>query len=178
MKTQEPRTIHLKDYRPSPYLIETADLDIRLDPTGTEVKAKLAVRPNPASSEKGAALALDGEKLELKRVAIDGKELPASAYKLSDKGLVIGTPPAGDFTLEAESVCNPQENKSLSGLYRSNTLYCTQCEPEGFRRITYYIDRPDVLAKFRVRLEADLADTPTLLANGNLVKSGKLKDGR
>jgi aminopeptidase N len=178
MKTQEPRTIHLKDYRPSPYLIDTADLDISLHPSQTTVKAKLALRPNPESTEKGAPLTLDGEKLELKRVAIDGEELSEKEYSLGEKGLSIPTPPAGEFTLEVESVCDPQENKSLSGLYRSGTLYCTQCEPEGFRRITYYIDRPDVLAKFRVRLEADIAETPTLLANGNLVKSGKLKDGR
>jgi aminopeptidase N len=178
MKTQEPRTIFLKDYRPSPWLIDTAELDIRLEPSATVVRSKLAVRANPASSEKGAALTLDGEKLELKSVAIDGEPLAASAYKVTDKGLTIAKPPSGGFTLEVESVCDPQANKSLSGLYRSGTLYCTQCEPEGFRRITYYLDRPDVLATFKVRLEADIADTPVLLANGNLVKSGKLKEGR
>jgi aminopeptidase N len=178
MKTQEPRTIYLKDYRPAPYLIDHTDLDISLEPTATRVMAKLAMRPNPASVERQAPLKLDGEKLELVRIAIDGEELAAGAYEVSETGLTVAPPPAAPFTLEITSLCNPQENKSLSGLYLSSALYCTQCEPEGFRRITYYLDRPDVLAKFRVRLEGDAGATPVLLANGNLVKQGKLKNGR
>ena len=178
MKTQEPRTIYLKDYRPAPYLIDHTELDISLEPTATRVAAKLAMRPNPASAERQAPLKLDGEKLELVRIAIDGEELAPGAYEVSETGLTVAAPPAAPFTLEITSLCNPQENKSLSGLYLSSALYCTQCEPEGFRRITYYLDRPDVLAKFRVRLEGDAEATPVLLANGNLVKQGKLKNGR
>ena len=178
MKTTEPRTIYLKDYRPAPYLIDEAALDIRLQPSTTEVAARLAMRPNPAAAGGGQPLMLDGEKLRLLRVAIDGAELPADAYEVSEKSLVIPNPPAGPFALEFTTVCDPEANKALSGLYRSGTLYCTQCEPEGFRRITYYLDRPDVLSKFRVRLEASAKDAPVLLSNGNLVEEGKLPAGR
>ena len=154
MKTTEPRTIYLKDYRPAPYLIDEAALDISLQPSATEVAARLSMRPNPAAAGGRQPLTLDGEKLRLVRVAIDSAELPAGAYEAGEKGLVIANPPAKPFTLEFTTICDPEANKALSGLYRSGTLYCTQCEPEGFRRITYYLDRPDVLAKFRVRLEA------------------------
>ena len=178
MKTMEPRTIHLKDYRPAPYLIDEAALDIRLSPSATEVAARLAMRPNPEAAGDGQPLMLDGEKLRLVSVAIDGAELPADAYEISEKSLVIANPPAGPFTLEFTTVCDPEANKALSGLYRSGTLYCTQCEPEGFRRITYYLDRPDVLSKFRVRLEGSVKEAPVLLSNGNLVEEGKLPGGR
>jgi aminopeptidase N len=178
MKTQEPRIIHLKDYRPSPYLIDETFLDVRLAPNETEVSARLSMRPNPAAGGKPGPLMLDGEHLRLLRISIDGEALPKSAYEAGEKGLTIVAPPRKPFTLEVTSVCDPEANKALSGLYRSGTLYCTQCEPEGFRRITYYIDRPDVLSKFRVRIEADAKETPVLLANGNLVEEGKLPGKR
>jgi aminopeptidase N len=174
MKTQEPRTIFLKDYRLPPYVIDRAELNVQLSPAATEIASRLHVRPNEAAG-KGASgpLTLDGERLELLSVAIGGAALGDGDYALSDNALTILKPPAGPFVLEIATRCDPQANKALSGLYRSGTLYCTQCEPEGFRRITYYLDRPDVLATFRVRLEADIKDAPVLLANGNLVEEGK-----
>ncbi len=178
MKTQEPRTIYLKDYRPSAYLIDKTALDIRLQPSETLVASRLAMRPNPAIAGDHGPLVLDGEKLRLVSIAVDGEELPGSAYALTDTGLSIAEPPAEPFILEIKSVCDPEANKALSGLYRSGTLYCTQCEPEGFRRIAFYLDRPDVLATFRVRIEGDAKDCPVLLSNGNLAEAGKLPAGR
>ncbi len=175
MKTQEPRTVFLKDYRLPPYLIDHVALDIHLAPSATEVTSRLSVRPNDAAGKAAHdPLVLDGEKLELISVAVDGRMLGEGEFSLSEKALTIAKPPAKPFTLEVKTRCDPQANKALTGLYRSGTLYCTQCEPEGFRRITYYLDRPDVLAKFRVRLEADIKEAPVLLANGNLVEEGKV----
>jgi aminopeptidase N len=175
MKTQEPRTIFLKDYRLPAYLIDQVTLDVHLAPAATQVSSNLRIRPNEAAGKgAGGPLVLDGEKLELVSVTIDDRPLAESEYAVSDKALTIANPPAEPFTLAVVTVCNPEANKALSGLYRSGTLYCTQCEPEGFRRITYYLDRPDVLATFRVRLEADVKDAPVLLANGNLVEEGKV----
>jgi aminopeptidase N len=175
MKTQEPRTIFLKDYRLPPYVIDRAELDVQLAPAATRVASRLHVRPNDAADKGGRGpLALDGEKLELVSILLDGRPLAADDFAVSDKALTILKPPAAPFILEITTQCNPEANRALSGLYRSGTLYCTQCEPEGFRRITYYLDRPDVLATFRVRLEADLREAPVLLANGNLVEEGKV----
>jgi len=178
MKTQEPRTIHLKDYRPSPYLIDEAELDVRLHPTETKIASRLTMRPNPEAKGKPGPLVLDGELLKLVSVGIDGEKLPDSAYEVGEKSLTIADPPSGPFVVEITTICDPEANKALSGLYRSGKMYCTQCEPEGFRRITYYIDRPDVLAKFRVRIEADAKSNPVLLANGNLVEEGQAAGGR
>ena len=172
MNTGAPHPIYLKDYAPPPFLIAETALDFALAPAETRVRSRLSVRPNPASKAKGGALKLDGEMLKLVRVAIDGQELPAQRYKLTDKDLTIEGVPQKPFTLEIETVCNPEANKALSGLYRSQGVYCTQCEAEGFRRITYYPDRPDVLSKFRVRIEADAKEAPVLLSNGNLIESG------
>lgn len=174
MKTQEPRTVHLKDYKPPLYRIESAELDVQFDPSATQVSSRLHIQPASPQQKSTAPLVLDGEKLEIVRVAIDGRPLEDGAFTVSEKALTIAAPPRGPFLLEISTLCDPQANKALTGLYRSGTLYCTQCEPEGFRRITYYLDRPDVLAKFRVRLEADLKDVPVLLANGNLVEEGKV----
>ena len=174
MKTQEPRTIFLKDYRLPAYLIDDVALDVHLSPAATQVSSNLRVRPNEAAGKSARGpLVLDGEKLELVSVAIDGRTLSETEYTVSEKALTIAKPPAEPFTLAITTTCNPQANKALTGLYRSGALYCTQCEPEGFRRITYYLDRPDVLAKFRVRLEVDVKEAPVLLANGNLVEEGK-----
>jgi aminopeptidase N len=174
MKTQEPRTIYLRDYRLPPYLIDRAELDIHLAPDASEVASRLSVRPNDAAGKAArGSLVLDGERLELIGVRLNGRALEEGEYTQSERTLTITDVPAEPFTLEITTRCDPQANKALTGLYRSGTLYCTQCEPEGFRRITYYLDRPDVLAKFRVRLEADVKEAPVLLANGNLVEEGK-----
>ncbi|GBF28277.1 aminopeptidase N [bacterium MnTg02] len=178
MKTDTPRPIHLKNYKPSDYLIDTIELDVSLHPEKTRVKSRIKIRPNPLSKATGAPLRLDGQNLSLERVAIGGKKLNKSSYRLTKNGLTIPKVPNRKFTLEITTTCSPEANKSLSGLYRSQGIYCTQCEPQGFRRITYYLDRPDVLAIFKTRLEADKKDVPVLLSNGNLVKSGALKGGK
>jgi len=178
MKTDTPKTIYLKDYAPPAFLISETNLDVTLDPNETRVKSRLAVAPNPAAKKRERALTLDGELLRLLSVSIDGAPVDPSRYTATDKDLTIRDVPAGPFTLEIETICDPAANKALSGLYLSSGVYCTQCEAEGFRRITYYLDRPDVLSKFRVRVEGVKQDTPVLLSNGNLVEAGELPGKR
>jgi aminopeptidase N len=175
---QKPQSIRLEDYKPSSWLIETVDLDVSLAPKGTRVKSRLTLKPNPASAAPGGPLRLDGETISLVEVKVAGKKLSPDTYTVDDKGLTLHAPPAKAFTLELTTTCDPEANKALSGLYRSSGNYCTQCEAEGFRRITYFLDRPDVLATYRVRVEADKAEAPVLLGNGNLVESGDLPKGR
>jgi len=177
MKQEKPQPILLKNYTPPPYLIDAVDLDVALHPTKTRVAATLSLRPNPAAKKAGRPLVLDGEMLELGSIELDGKALEPSSYKVSDKALTISRVPSKPFKLHIETYCNPEANTALSGLYRSREIYCTQCEAEGFRRITYYLDRPDVLATYTTRIEAD-RDVPVLLSNGNLVEKGKLTGGR
>ena len=172
MKTDTPRPIHLKDYRPPAYLIDSVDLDIRLAPEATRVRSKLKLRPNPEAEADGAPLVLDGELLELKGLQLNGISLAQGDYALSDEALTLNKPPQEPFTLDIETICNPSANLALSGLYRSGGNYCTQCEAEGFRRITYYLDRPDVLAVFTTRIEAGRSEAPVLLSNGNPVAQG------
>jgi aminopeptidase N len=178
MKTETPRPILLKDYRPPNYLIDHVDLGVSLAPERTRVNARLKVRPNPAFAGEPGALRLDGEMLELEGVRLDGRQLSPGDYTSSDKELVIGKPPARAFVLEVLTFCNPEANKALSGLYRSRGIYCTQCEAQGFRRITYFLDRPDVLATYTTRLEAQKDAAPVLLSNGNPVEQGILDGGK
>jgi len=178
MRTETPPTIQLKDYAPSTHLIGHVSLDVALEPKATRVTSRLMVRPNPANRQPATTLVLDGEELELKRIAINGEELGGNRYRIDGEKLHIDGVPAGEFELTIETVCNPDANTALSGLYRSNGVYCTQCEAEGFRRITWFIDRPDVMATYDVRLEADKAAVPVLLANGNPVEEGELAGGR
>jgi aminopeptidase N len=170
MRTEEPKTIHLKDYRPSSHLIERVELEIALDAKATTIKARLEIRANPAGG--GGDLALDGDELKLISVALDGTPLKAPDYEASEHRLLIKRPPER-FTLETETEISPANNTKLSGLYFADGLYCTQCEPEGFRRITYYLDRPDVLSVFNVRIIADKS-VPILLSNGNETARGEL----
>jgi aminopeptidase N len=170
MRTEEPRPVRLKDYRPPDWLIETVDLDVSLDPTATTVRAKLKLRPNGAGLP--APLILDGEDLKLRSLALDGKPLANGSFIATPDGLTIAQPPHRPFELEIETIIDPAANTQLMGLYRAGTTYCTQCEAEGFRRITYFLDRPDVMAVYTTRIEADKNDTPVLLANGNLIAHG------
>ena len=156
----------LKDYAPPDFMIEEVELDVKLDPNATRVASKLRLRPNPKVGA-GRPLVLDGEELTLLDVALNGKRLPAGDFSLTERSLTIPSVPAQPFTLEIVTLCDPEANTALSGLYRSRSTYCTQCEPEGFRRITFFLDRPDVLAVYTVRIEADRATTPALLSNGN-----------
>ena len=170
MRTEEHRPIRLQDYRPPDWLIETVDLDVSLHPTATTVRAKLKLTPNSAGTP--APLVLDGEELKLKSLALDGKPLPAENFVATPDKLTIAQPPNRPFELEIETVVDPTNNTQLMGLYRAGATYCTQCEAEGFRRITYFLDRPDVMAVYTTRLEADKSEAPVLLANGNLTAQG------
>ena len=174
---EQPKAIRLEDYRPADYRIETVDLDFDLRPETTRVKARLAIR---AAYDRGGGvrpLVLDGDELELASLAIDGKALGKGDYALDDKSLAIARPPAA-FTLDIETAIRPAANTKLTGLYVSNDVFCTQCEAQGFRRITYFLDRPDVMATYRTTIRADRAAYPVLLSNGNLVEEGKLDGGR
>ncbi len=177
MKTESPPAIHLKDYRPPDFLIDKVDLNIVLDPTRTRIDARLAIRRNPKSENTSAALRLDGEQLELTRVAIAGKELSLVDYTRDDASLTLKNTPSVPFTLELTTYVNPEANTALQGIYRSRGVYCSQCEAEGFRRITYFLDRPDVLSVYRVRLEGDAKECPILLSNGNPTERGTLAGG-
>ncbi|MBV9956176.1 MAG: aminopeptidase N, partial [Pseudolabrys sp.] len=176
MRTETGRTIRLADYRAPDWLVEKVHLDFSLHPTATRVRATISFVPNPQSPP--APLVLDGDGLTLVSVKLDGGDLPAENYQASAEKLVIAQPPRRAFTLEIETSVDPTANTQLSGLYRTSGNYCTQCEAEGFRRITYYPDRPDVMAVYTTRIEADKKEAPVLLANGNLAQSGELPGGR
>ena len=178
MKHEDPRPILLKDYKPSDYLIDRVDLDISLEAQATRVAATLAIRPNPAAKgSAGRPLVLNGEAIELVEVRLNGRELPNDAYAVSELSLTLHRPPKTAFTLETVVTCAPEANKALSGLYRSRGIYCTQCEAEGFRRITYFLDRPDVLSVYTTRVEADRHEAATLLSNGNMTERGSIRGG-
>jgi aminopeptidase N len=174
MRTEEPRAIHLADYQAPDFRIETAHLDFALESEATKVSAKLAIVRKGAA---GTPLRLDGEAQKLLSVTLDGRVLSPGDYLLDDKSLTIATVP-DHFTLEIVSEIAPAANTALEGLYQSGGMFCTQCEPEGFRRITYFIDRPDNLSIFTVRIEADRQQYPVLLSNGNRLQAGPLPGGR
>ncbi|MEG6510068.1 aminopeptidase N [Methyloligella sp. 2.7D] len=173
MKNAERTAKRLSDYKEPDYRIDEVFLDFNLEPERTTVRSKLRLRPNPDATAKGAPLVLDGESIELQSVSLDGKTLEPGDYSLTEKSLTIDKVPDAPFELQIETLCNPEANTALLGLYRSSGNFCTQCEPEGFRRITYFLDRPDVLAVYTVRLEADKAAYPVLLANGNPIEQGE-----
>jgi aminopeptidase N len=178
MKLETARPVHLKDYRPTAYLIDRVSLDVSLEPTRTRVRSKLAVRPNPHATGRREQLRLDGEQLELGDISLDGRPLGKKDYKLTDTSLTLAKTPAEPFTLEITTFVNPEANRALQGIYRSNNVYCSQCEAQGFRRITYFLDRPDVLATYTVRIEADPHSAPILLSNGNLQERGNFDAGK
>ncbi|MFQ6548316.1 aminopeptidase N [Aestuariibius sp. 2305UL40-4] len=164
MKDAAPQRIHLADYRPPSHLVEDVHLTFQLDPKATRVTSRIRFKPNPDSEETG--FRLHGEGLTLISAKIDGTRVDP---EMVEDGLVVAAPNDA-FTWEAVVEINPEDNKALEGLYLSNGMYCTQCEAQGFRRITYYPDRPDVMAPFTVRIESDL---PVLLSNGNLKERGE-----
>ena len=170
MRTETPRPVRLAEYRPPAYLIDEVFLDFDLQPSATRVKAKLTVRRNGDHAEP---LVLDGEGLKTLSVRVDGLD---HAHDTTAETLTLAGLPAA-FTLETEVEIDPQANTALMGLYMSGGRFCTQCEAEGFRRITWFLDRPDVLSRYTVRMEADTA-FHRLLANGNLMESGATTDGR
>jgi aminopeptidase N len=173
MRTETAKPVRLEDYRPPDWLIETVDLDVALHPTATRVRATLSLKPNP-NGRKNAPLVLDGEELSLVSLSLDNVPLTPERYAATPSSLTIAKPPQRPFRLNIETLVNPSANTQLMGLYRSGGSYCTQCEAEGFRRITYFLDRPDVMAVYTTRIEAVKSDAPVLLANGNPVSSGEI----
>ena len=167
------------DYRPPAFLVDSLELVFDLDAVSTRVTATLAFRRNPdATGEDAAApLVLDGEQQRDVRVELDGEPLSPERRALGERTLTLRDPPAAG-TLTVHSTIAPEGNAALEGLYMSSGVFCTQCESEGFRRITYFPDRPDVLARYKVTIRADRAKYPVLLSNGNLVAEGVLDQGR
>ncbi len=174
MTDQEPRTIHRKDYRPPDYLIDAIDLAFDLDEATTRVTSHLTVRRN---HDGNRPLILDGVDLRLISLRVNGEILDDDSYQVNDESLTLPDLPAA-FTLDIETEIKPQDNTSLEGLYKSSGTFCTQCEAEGFRKITYYLDRPDVMARFSTTITAAKTLYPVLLSNGNLESSEELGDGR
>lgn len=174
MRTDTPLTIRLQDYRPSDFLIDRVDLDIRLHPQKTRITATLAMRPNPEGQSE-AALILDGDELVFVAAELDGRSLASDEYAATPQSFTLPAPPRRAFTLTVETEINPSANTKLMGLYRSSAVYCTQCEAEGFRRITYFLDRPDVLSVYTTRIEGDHGTEPVLLGNGNLAETGTIE---
>ena len=176
MDQSAPKVIRRQDYLPPAYLIDTVDLHVVLGEAETLVRSRLALRVNPQRADGPHPLVLDGERLELRGLKLDGKTVDAADYALTPVDLTLPRVPAA-FTLEVETAIRPQENFALEGLYKSSGNFCTQCEAEGFRKITYFIDRPDVMARYTTTIEAEAARYPVLLANGNPVASGTRPGG-
>ncbi len=174
MRTEAPIAVQLSDYSSYPFEIERVDLRFDLHPDATRVRADLKVR---RTGDANAPLELDGEALELKSITIDGVAVPDDAYQLTETGLTLAEVPDA-FTLVTEVEIAPSKNTALSGLYMSGGRFCTQCEAIGFRRITFYPDRPDVMSRFTVRMTADKATYPILLSNGTPGEAGDVDDGR
>ena len=176
MQKPAPRPIHRLDYTPPAYLIDTVELHFDLHEDKAVVRARSAFRANP-DAEAGQPLVLNGQSMRLVSVALDGKALGPGDHRLTPDDLTIERVPAR-FTLEVVTELEPQKNTALEGLYKSSGNFCTQCEAEGFRKITYFLDRPDVMARYTTTVEADAARYPVLLSNGNPVARGEAAGGR
>ena len=172
-----PNTIYLKDYQPPIYLIEKVELHFDLHETETVVTSKLNVKFNTENKLAEKELALDGQNLDLLWVKIDGNKLSNTDYSLNNEGLRLKNIP-DSCDVEIQTKINPEGNKALEGLYLSSGMFCTQCEAQGFRRITYFPDRPDVMSRYEVTLVGDKKKYPILLSNGNLIESGDAKGGK
>ncbi|MDO8863056.1 aminopeptidase N [Haliea sp. E1-2-M8] len=176
MRDAQPQVIQRKDYRPPAFLIERTELGFELHEDHALVNACLHLRRNP-EGEPDAALELHGQELELLSLSLDGRELAPGEYQLSAERLVVEAVPES-FQLRSQVRIRPQDNTALDGLYKSRAMFCTQCEAEGFRKITWYLDRPDVMAEFHVSIEADQGRYPVLLSNGNPLAPEPLGNGR
>ncbi|MCX7962662.1 MAG: M1 family aminopeptidase, partial [Burkholderiales bacterium] len=174
MREPTPKTIYLKDYAPPPFLVERIELDVDIRDEDALVTARLEMRRNPAAGAAAAPLELDGEELELLSFKLDGREVP---HRVTPERLTVPDVPDA-FVVETVSRIVPQKNTKLEGLYATKSGFVTQCEAEGFRRITWYVDRPDNLARFRTTVRAHKERCPVLLSNGNLVAAGETADGR
>ncbi|KAL5538160.1 hypothetical protein UlMin_045626 [Ulmus minor] len=171
-----PKEIFLKDYKMPDYYFDTVDLRFSLGEEKTIVSSKITVFPRVEGSS--SPLVLNGQDLKLISVRVNGKDLKEDDYRLDSRHLTLTSPPSGTFTLEIVTEIYPQKNTSLEGLYKSSGNFCTLCEAEGFRKITFYQDRPDIMAKYSCYVEADKSLYPVLLSNGNLVDQGDLEGGK
>ncbi|WP_366042340.1 M1 family aminopeptidase, partial [Henriciella sp.] len=172
MRTDTPVSVKLEEYTPYPFEIDQVSLDFSLEPAETRVKARMTVRRT-----QSGPFVLDGVKLKLNEIRLDGKTLSPDAYERTDETLTIKNVP-DEFVLETDVTINPSANTALSGLYISGGRFCSQCEATGFRHITYWPDRPDVMSRFHVRMDADKSKYPILLSNGTPGESGDHSDGR
>ncbi len=177
MRTEQPKVIHLKDYQVPDYLIDETHLTFELYEDRTLVHAQLVMRRNPEAGAGLPSLRLDGQDVELLSLSINDRELGLGDYEIGEESLTL-QPDAASFTLDSTVVIHPESNTALEGLYKSGKMFCTQCEAEGFRKITYYLDRPDVMSKFTTTVSAEKHAYPILLSNGNPIASGEEDDGR
>ena len=177
MTDSKPKTVLRSDYRVPDYLIDTVDLFFDLREEGTRVEARLGMRRREDVSDEGVPLVLVGESVELEEIEIDGRVLSESEFRIEEEQLVIAAPPRR-FELRTVVMIHPETNTQLSGLYKSSGNFCTQCEAMGFRRITYFLDRPDVMARYTVSIEADRQKYPVLLSNGNRIDEQERAEGR
>jgi aminopeptidase N len=178
MRTNTGQIVHLEDYRPTDFVLERVDLTFELDPKETKVEARLIFHRREGASPS-APLVLDGDELTMTGLLLDQEEIPAALYDALDDTLTIrGLPESVPFEITVTTLLSPETNTKLMGLYRTSNVYCTQCEAEGFRRITYFPDRPDVLAVYTVNIIADKATAPLLLSNGNYLGGADMGDGR
>ncbi|GAB2296837.1 Puromycin-sensitive aminopeptidase [Dionaea muscipula] len=175
-KMDAPKEIFLKDYKKPDYYFDTVDLKFLLGEEKTFVFSKIAVVPRVEGSS--LPLVLNGQDLKLISIKVNDKELKEGEFQLDSRHLTLPSPPSGIFTLEIVTEIYPQKNTSLEGLYKTSGNFCTECEAEGFRKITFYQDRPDVMAKYTVRIEADKVLYPVLLSNGNLIEQGDLEGSK
>ena len=178
MRTNTGQIIHLEDYRPTDFVLERVDLTFELDPKETKVEARLIFHRREGV-DASAPLLLDGDELKMTGLLLDQEELASALYDVADDTLTIrGLPETAPFEITITTLLSPDTNTQLMGLYRTNGIYSTQCEAEGFRRITYFPDRPDVLAVYTVNIIADKASAPLLLSNGNYLGGADMGDGR
>lgn len=175
MRAEQPKAVHLADYRVPAFLIDHVDLRVELFEDCALVHSRVQVRRNPEDESEARELVLHGEDLELASLMLDGR--PVEGHRVDEGSLTVPSVPE-QFHLDITTRIHPQGNTRLEGLYQSSGMFCTQCEPQGFRRITYFLDRPDVMACYRTRIEADQQTYPVLVANGNPVDWGELDDGR
>ena len=177
MRTEQPKMIYLKDYQAPDYLIDETHLTFGLFDDHSLVHAQLVMRRNPARGAGLPPLVLDGEQMQLLSVKLDDSDLSGDDYQLAADSLTL-QPRSETFTVDTSVRIHPETNTALEGLYKSSGMFCTQCEAEGFRKITYYLDRPDVMSRFTTTLIADQKQYPILLSNGNPIGNGPQEDGR
>ncbi len=177
MNHAAPKTVFLANYEVPPFLADDIELTFELDEQETVVHACSRLKRNPASNHSHSPLRLDGVDLRLRRIAVDGKALTPADYSVEEEALIVPNVPT-EFTLDVTTVIAPQDNTSLEGLYKSGAMFCTQCEAEGFRKITYFLDRPDVLCRYKTTVIANKARYPVLLSNGNPIASGEQPGSR